>query len=331
MRVRIGFIGAGGIANRHIGNLLGFADVVVAAVADPQVDRAEAAAARVGGKAYGSHDAMLEAEKLDAVYVCTPPFAHGAPELACVENRLPFFVEKPIAADLETAERIAAAAATAGLVTGTGYHWRYLDITEEARECLATNPPRLVTGYWLDSTPPPQWWISEVHSGGQFVEQTTHIFDLARLLVGEVDEVYAMGGRTERADYPDCDICESSTAALRFATGAIGSISSTCLLRWPHRIGLHFFCDGMAIELTEFDIMVDVGDGRPVRGAQGDPFVREDRDFIDAVRGGPNRIRAPYAEALKTHRLATEAARSARERRPIQLREPAGPPEIERG
>ena len=81
----------------------------------------------------------------------------------------------------------------------------------------------------------------------------------------------------------------------------------------------------MAIELTEFEIMIDIGQGRPIRTAQGDPFVREDRDFIDAVRGRPNRIRAPYAEALKTHRLATETARSARERRPIHLDRPVAP------
>src|SRR3954465_15861010 len=323
MRTRAGFVGAGGIANRHIGNLLGFDDVTVVAIADPQLDRAKAAAVRVGGRAYDRQEVMLDAEKLDAVYVCTPPFAHGPPEIACIERSLPFFVEKPLAADLATAARIAAAATTAGLVTGTGYHWRYLDITEEAQERLAANPARLVTGYWLDFPPPPPWWIKEAHSGGQMIEQTTHIFDLARLLVGEVEEVYAVAARTERLDYPECDICESSTAVLRFAVGAVGWISSTCLLRWPHRIGLHLFCEGMAIELTEFEIMVDIGRGRPVRRAQGDPFIREDRDFIDAVRGGPNRIRAPYAEALRTHRLATETARSARERRPIRVQPPA--------
>src|SRR3954453_12929048 len=325
MRTRVGFVGAGGIANRHIGNLLGFQDVIVVAIADPQLDRAKAAATRVGGRAYNRHEAMLDAEKLDAVYVCTPPFAHGPPELACIERGVPFFVEKPLAADLAIAERIAAAAAAAGLVKGTGYHWRYLDITEEARERLAANPARLVTGYWLDFTPPPPWWIKEAHSGGQMVEQTTHIFDLARLLVGEVEEVYAVAAHTERSDYPDCDICESSTAALRFATGAVGSISSTCLLRCPPRMGLHLYCDGMAIELTEFEILVDVGQGRPIRTAQGDPFIREDRDFIDAVRGRPDRIRAPYAEAMRTHRLATETARSAREGRPIRLDLPATP------
>ena len=104
-----------------------------------------------------------------------------------------------------------------------------------------------------------------------------------------------------------------STATLHFASGALGTVASTCLLNWPHRIGLHLFCEGMVIEMSEFDMMVDVGQGRPVQQAQGDPFVREDRDFIDAVQGKPNRIRVPYGEALKTHRLVATCVRAARE------------------
>ena len=95
MKTRIGFIGAGGIASRHIGNLLGFDDIRIVAASDPVRDRAEAAAARADAKAYTDYRAMLDHEELDAVYVCTPPFAHGAPELACIARKLPFFVEKP--------------------------------------------------------------------------------------------------------------------------------------------------------------------------------------------------------------------------------------------
>ncbi|GGH10921.1 hypothetical protein GCM10007036_07720 [Alsobacter metallidurans] len=323
-KLSIGFIGAGGIAGRHVANLQGFDNVEIVGLADPAAERAAEMANRTGARAYADHRAMLDSERLDACYVCLPPFAHGAPERDLIDRRIPFFVEKPLSADEATAEDIAARVAEAGLVTGVGYHWRYLDIVEAAQERLAKTPARLVSGYWLDSTPPPAWWSRQDQSGGQMVEQTTHIFDLARLLVGPVEEVVAMGGRTPRADHPDCDVDEASTAALRFASGAVGSVASTCLLRWPHRIGLHLFGDGLALELTEFELMVDVGAGRPVRGAQGDPFVREDRDFVDAVTGRPNRIRTPYAEALETHRLATAAARSARERRPVAPRQ--GPP-----
>ena len=69
----------------------------------------------------------------------------------------------------------------------------------------------------------------------------------------------------------------------------------------------------MAIELSEFEMMIDVGQGRPMQPAQGDPFWREDRDFVDAVQGRENRIRSPYAEALKTHRITTTAALSVRQ------------------
>jgi predicted dehydrogenase len=319
IRTRIGFVGAGIIANRHLGDLLGFEDVQVTAIADPLLERAQELAQRAGAQAYDSFARMLDAEQLDALYICVPPFAHGAPEAAAIERGLPFFVEKPLAVDGATAEQIAAGVAARDLVTAVGYHWRYLDITEQAQELLARNPARLALGYWLDSTPPPAWWRKEAQSGGQMVEQTTHIFDLARLLVGEVASVYAAGSRTDRAAFPDSDVLDVSTATLRFASGAVGTMASTCVLNWPHRIGLHLFCEGMAIEMSEFELMVDVGRGRPVTRAEGDPFVREDRAFVDAAQGKPNKIRASYGEALRTHRLTTAAAQSAREQREVAL------------
>jgi hypothetical protein len=42
---------------------------------------------------------------------------------------------------------------------------------------------------------------------------------------------------------------------------------------------------------------------------KSDPFLREETDFITAVRGGPDRIRVPYAEALRTHRLTLRLSR----------------------
>lgn len=318
-KTRIGFIGAGGIASRHMGNLQAFDDVSLVALADPNYARAEAAAMQQGAFAYEHYQSMLDTEQLDAVYVCVPPFAHGEIELALVERKLPFFVEKPLAVDLATAESIARAVAECNLITAVGYHWRYLDTVEQAQELLRERPARLALGYWLDATPPPAWWRHEAESGGQIIEQTTHIFDLARLLVGDVAAVHALGSRLERAAFPDADVADVSVATLQFQSGAVGTMASTCLLNWPHRIGLHLFCDGLAMEISEWEIMVDVGQGRPVTRAKGDPFVREDRDFIDAVQGNANQIRTPYAEALHTHRLTTGAVRSLREGRLIDL------------
>jgi predicted dehydrogenase len=79
------------------------------------------------------------------------------------------------------------------------------------------------------------------------------------------------------------------------------------------------FGEGLAVELTDHDVMIDTGHGRPVRGNRADPVGQQDRDFIDAVQGKENRIRCPYPEALATLRLALAIERSAREGRAVEL------------
>ena len=317
-KVRIGFIGAGGIAGRHVGTLGQLKDAHIIAFADTDLARAEKRAEQIGGAtAYGDFRVMLDKEKLDAVYICVPPFVHGlgtdAPEGAVLERNLPFFVEKPLAVEYAVAESIAERVAAQNLVTAVGYHWRYLDTTERAQAILRDHPARLALGYWLDGTPGVYWWQKDALSGGQMIEQATHIFDLALYLLGDAATVYAVGSRIERPAYPDIDVSDVTTAALTFASGAIGSFSSTCLLKRGHRVGLHLFGDGLILEIGGNEILIDTGDGPTTEKSQTDPVLREDADFLAAVRGEENRIRSPYAESLKTHRITTLAAQSVRE------------------
>jgi predicted dehydrogenase/glycosyltransferase involved in cell wall biosynthesis/threonine dehydrogenase-like Zn-dependent dehydrogenase len=318
-KARVGFIGAGGIAQRHLSILATFEDVELVAFADPAYGRAEQAASRYGGKAFDTHETLLQQESVDAVYICIPPFAHGNVERDLIARGIHFFVEKPITLDIGLAEELAASIKAAGLITAVGYHWRYLDTVEEARRILADNPAQLVSGYWLDQTPPPQWWWKTDLSGGQMVEKTTHIVDLARYLLGEVTDVYGRVGFKERSDYPGLDVPAVTTASLTFESGVLGTIASTCVLGWNHKVGLNIFADRLAIELTDHDIMVDVGAGRPTRRSEGDPVWRQDRDFIDAIRGEENYIRCDYADAMATHRVALSVAASAKSGKPIKL------------
>ena len=131
--------------------------VQVVGVADPQQERARELADRAGGTAYGSWEELLDAEELDALYVCVPPHLHGPLEEAALDRGLPLFVEKPLAADLATAERLSTRIEDAGLLTSVGYHWRYLDTLEQARELLADAPARLVRAAWLDQAPKAPW------------------------------------------------------------------------------------------------------------------------------------------------------------------------------
>jgi predicted dehydrogenase len=324
MKTDVALIGAGAVAERHARVLSALDDVEIVAVADPEVGRAPRLADAYGARAYADHESMLAAEDVDAVYVCVPPFAHGEPERAVLAAGLPMFVEKPLAGDLATAVEIAARVERAGVVTATGYHWRCLDTVQAARELLDGHPARLVQASWLDKVPPPAWWLRHELSGGQLVEQTTHTLDLMRVLAGEVVEVFAVGARTEWSDRPDADIDDVTAAALRFASGAVGSVVSSCLPAAKHRAGVEIVADGLVLELSETELVVSAGDGREVRRPQIDAKVQVDRDFIDAVRGGPDRSRAPYREALRTHALACALTRSSRTGRTVRIADVAG-------
>ena len=307
---RIGFIGAGGIAQRHFDVLSGFPDVAVTAIADPDRDRARALAGDSGASLHDSAEAMLSDEALDAVFICVPPSAHGRVERAVIAAGLPFFVEKPLATDLATAEDISGAVTAAGLITAVGYHWRYLETLDAARKALRGQVPQLMQGFWLDQTPPPAWWGKQAESGGQIIEQVTHLVDALRVLAGGVTAVYAQGNHLPRDQFARLDVETASVATLTFASGAIATLASTCLLNWSHRIGLHLFAEGLAIELSDNEVMIDTGKGRHPQKARGDAVWRQDRDFIDAVRGKPNQIRTSYAEALETHRICVAITQS---------------------
>jgi predicted dehydrogenase len=399
--VRIGMVGAGAVAARHVRTLLAMDGVELAAVADPALERAKELAAKAGAVAYPNHMELLAAERLDAVYICVPPFAHGAPELAVIDAGLPMFVEKPVAIDQATAAAIAARLVGRSLVTCTGYHWRWLDIFDRAAEWLADRPARLVQISWLDKVPPPLWWPRRDGSGGQTIEQTTHVLDTARGLAGEVAEVHAFGARAAsnpptprpvgprtgrvadgagggarlstvplrsadgggagarsstaplrgadggaegarastapgggdpvsvEAALPAADIDDVSVASLRFVSGAVGTVASTCLLPRLHRAGVQVIGDGLSLELSETRLMVEADGRRSSWEAEGDARPRPDRDFVAAVRGGPDRIRVPWPEAYRTHLLACAITRSAAEGRPLPV--PAGELDAGRG
>ncbi|MGR6964772.1 Gfo/Idh/MocA family oxidoreductase [Geodermatophilus sp. URMC 61] len=318
-RLRVAVVGTGFIAGRHLAALAGFDDVEVVAVADVVPTRAGEVAARYGARSHPDGTALLETEELDAVWLCVPPFAHGPLEAAALARGLPFFVEKPLGPDLATAEAIAVDVEAAGLTTAVGYHWRHVDLVHRAQELLRDRSVHLVTGAWLDRTPGAPWWSRRAASGGQVVEQTTHLFDLARLLAGEVDTVTAV----ERPA-PEGDVPAAATTLLTFASGAVGTISSARVLGRRHHVGLQLVTEGLAVEVTErglsdHELRVADADGEETSGSEEDPIAVEDREFLDVLLGEAPGVRVPYAEGLRSHALACAADRAAREGRPARL------------
>lgn len=308
--VRVGLVGAGSVGARHARTLAGLPGVELVGLVDAVPGAADALAAELGVPVVEDVDRLL-AHRPDGVWLCVPPFAHGELELAAVAAGVPFFVEKPLATGVAVAEQVAAAVAAAGLPTATGYHWRHLDTVAAARAVCAAHRPRLVDATWLDTVPPPAWWSRRERSGGQVVEQLTHVLDLARLLAGEVAEVRAVAAPSTAEDR---DVDDATAALLSFASGAVGTVRAACSLPGKLAAGLDVVCDGAAVQLTETALTVTAPDGARQHSAPRiDGRTAVDRAFVDVLAGAaPAAGLVDYAEALRTHRLAVAIAQSAR-------------------
>ena len=320
MSVRIGFIGTGGIAGMHLGLLPDIARAELVAFSDILIDRARTAADRCGGRAYADYREMLDREQLDAVYVCLPPFAHGDPELAVLERNLHLFVEKPQALDVETARNIAAKVEESGVLSCVGYNWRYLDVTQKARELLSGARPALAYGYWIGNTPGSPWWRVKSKSGGQIVEQTTHVYDCARYLMGDVTSVYAAGTTGLMDDLPNYDVEDASTVSLTFESGAVATILSSCVAEQGYGTGLQVIARGMTVEIVKGDLVVVREDETVRYPGRNNPYQLENELFLQAIEeGNPSLIRSAYGDVVDSLAVTLAANESMETGEVVQL------------
>lgn len=312
MTLRLGLIGAGWIAGLHLEALDRLGRTELAGVVSGTVAGAAAITERWGGKPYADLDQMLDEARPDVAYVCVPPYRAVAIGERLVKRGIPFLTEKPLAAaNAAGPASLSAAIELAGLVVAVGYHLRALDILPEVRERLAANPPRLIVARWLDGTPSPAWWGLVERGGGQVVEQATHLYDLARHVLGEAEVVGAVSTRDPAASPPDVDVADATAAVLRFERGAIGSFANT------RRIGsaviaVEFASDGLLTTLYkkpdrgQGDWHASFDDGGAVVEvhAERDPYEIQAVAFLDAVEAGdPSRVLSSYGDALRTDRL----------------------------
>lgn len=323
MALQVGIIGTGWFSKVH-GNILNnMEDVTVAAITGTSVEKAQKLADQyVGAKAFDNTIKMLDEVKLDAVYICVPPMSHGEIELALIERGIPFLVEKPVGMDMQTPERILKALQAKPVVNAVGYHFRYKESIQMMRELMEGDTVGLAVGSWMGDMPGVAWWRKQDLSGGQFIEQTTHIVDLLRYTAGEVTEVYAnFASRVIAQKHEGVTVPDVGTVSMKLASGAIATISNTCIL--PGGIGksgLSLYTDRGILDWTPERLEVEVEGVKTTYHSKGNPYESESASFIQAVRtGDTSSILSDYADAVKTQQVTYAAVQSAQLGRAVKL------------
>jgi len=313
-KLRVGVIGVGAMAEIcHLPILARLPHVELAAFCDTDPANLHARAEQYGVRGrYSRHEDMFEREKLDAVCIFVPPFAHTDAEIIAAREGVAVFVEKPPALSMQKAREIEAAIRRAGVINAVGFQERYRLSVDAAMERLRGKP--VVQGLihrLHGSRARARWWQIERLSGGAFVENTIHAVDLLRYLGGELASVWCtIVDRPQKT--AELDIPLSHCATFKLASGGVASVTCCTALERHSRSQFILVAAGSLYDLSGRALAVDgetVAQDEPGRAA----YEREFATFFDAVLAGEQeRIRSPYSDGVRSLAAVLAAVESAR-------------------
>ncbi|MFA9456555.1 Gfo/Idh/MocA family protein [Halalkalibacter sp. AB-rgal2] len=322
MNVNVAIVGTGGFSRMHAEVLAEMKDVCVKAFCGTSMEKAAAIAQEFNAKPYEHIDKMLVEEEIDALYICVPPFAHGDIEQKAIDRKIPFFVEKPLGVKDEEPRQIEEQVKRYNLITSVGYHFRYQETVIQMKKYLQANTVGMATGRWIGSMPEVAWWRDQKRSGGQFIEQTTHIVDLLRYVVGEVKEVYASyATRAMDKKYDGVSVADVGAVILTLENGSVATITNTCIVPGNlSEVGLSIYTSEGVLEWTPERLKECIGDQVSEHDNKCNPYKRESEAFIHAVQTGDrSRILSSYEDAYKTFKVTEAALRSANSGTAVKL------------
>lgn len=337
MELSIGILGAG-FAAVHVRSLLAQEGVKIRAVCATSAEKAARFIEQTGAREarpFGDFDEMLAQTRLDALYVCIPPYAHRGQVEKAAERGIHLFLEKPIAFDVAGAERQVEAIRRAGVVSQVGYHNRFresVQMLKNLSEAGQIGASTLFQGrYWCNMLGA-DWWRSRDGSRGQVFEQVIHLYDLALHLFGEPESVCAFTGNLAHRHLPDYTIEDTSAAIIRFQNGALASIIGSNTAMPGHYLGdfravyekavLDYRSTGQEWvtppQATLYDYRAEPLTTREIIETR-DPYLAETEAFLAALRGQASPL-VPVEEGARGVRLVSAVLESAqKDGQPVRL------------
>ena len=343
----IAIIGCGWAGTRHA-QAYAHCGASVRWAVDVDLRRAESlkkALAGAPGEIHTAQDcrAALADPRVDAVDICLPHNLHAAVAVEAAQAGKHVLCEKPIAATLEQADHMIEAAGRAGVVLMIAENVRFSPLLRKVRDLLqlgVIGQPALIQvtrqcylrRSFLEERP---WFLSaQAAAGGIMMSGGVHDFETMRMLVGEVESVYALRARQRFLEMEGDD---TSTALVRFRDGAVGLLVESFImkslvtaagpevhtLRVDGDLGSLSVEDGRTIRLfsEQDDGAALNGEGlvqHEIHVPEQDTFVLEIGHFMQAVRTGEEPITGGRSQR-KPLEVVLAAYRSMESGQPVKV------------
>lgn len=333
-QVKIGVIGAGGIANSvHFPSLSEIEDCELCAVCDLRADRAQAAKEKYGfARAYDSQYEMMKHEKLDGVLVLTEPDRTFRAAFECLENGWNVLLEKPAGIDSYQAESLARTAEKTGRICAVAMNRRHIPLVQYVfKKMKELTTITQVDGVFIKNNDIADTW----NYASAFVCDIVHAADLVRYLAGS--EVKDAATVIARHNSP---VDNAWSSVMRFENGVTGTLRAnyqtggrvhTFEIHGPGAsafINLGFgdaACDAKILYFSGQQLYslaasgtneqkIEYIDGKEIAGGsayhQFYGYKQEDIDFIRCIRTGEKPL-CTIADAANSMRMVEKLLQSA--------------------
>jgi predicted dehydrogenase len=288
MTILVGVIGAGPWAHMVTAPMfVGGDDTTLSGVWSRTAANAQALAHQHGVPAFETVDALIDAS--DAVAIAVSPAAQPDFAIRAARAGKAVLLEKPVAFDVDTAQRVADAIGEAGVGSMVVLTYRFHEPTREflaaAHEFDALGGRGcFLSGAFLDGPFATDWRLER----GCLLDVGPHIVDLLDAALGEVVEIEAAG-----------DVHGWVALTMRHASGATSQASMCCRAAIESRTEVELFGPSGTLLL----------DGRS--GSRTRTFATLRAEFAEVARtGGPHPV--DVRRGLHLQRLLATAEASLR-------------------
>ncbi len=181
----IGIAGWGTIATHvHFPTLKKMKKVVIGAIAEPLKEKHNAIKKQVPGAViYPDMHHLLQHKGLSAVLISLPSPLHASMALKCLEAKIPFYLEKPMATSLQEGEHLLQVWKQAQVMAMTGFNFRFHPGMIALKKIIHRLTVSHITARFTISEEPPAW-KKDPNAGGALLDLASHHIDLLYFLFG---------------------------------------------------------------------------------------------------------------------------------------------------
>lgn len=326
----IALFGAGFIGRVHAASVAAHPGARLRWVCDVDEAAARRLAGTTGATATTRPDEVWADDDVDAVIIASSTDTHADLLQQAVGSGRAVYCEKPIDLDIDRVRRVAAAVHGSGLPVFIGFSRRY-DANHGAVQAAVragdVGDVELMHLLSRGPEPPPISYIKR--SGGQFRDQTIHLFDLVRWITGaDPVEVYATGAALTDPAIAEAGDIDTSIAVVTLPSGALCQIDSArrCAYGYDERIEV-YGSRGMiesgrkpVREVTRWAAGRIIADGlHPGWFERIEPtFAAAFDAFVGVIEGRVDDYPS-LEDGLRAQMIAEAAATSLAEHRPVEV------------